>query len=77
MITSEIALVSMFQWTSLLVFRYTVMIHRVTVFMVVRTMTVILIILTVYVTEQSVWVGEISNFSATKFWKHRQDTEHI
>jgi len=43
------------------------MIQLVTVFMMVRSMTTILIILTVYVTEQDVWVGEISNFWATKF----------
>jgi hypothetical protein len=30
-----------------------------------------------YVTEQGVYVGEISNIWATKFWNHHQDTEHI
>jgi hypothetical protein len=40
-------------------------------------MTMIFMILTVYVTEEGVWVCEISNFSATKFWTHRQDTEHV
>jgi len=36
------------------------MIQFVTVFMMVRTTAVILMILTVYVTNQCVWVGEIS-----------------
>ena len=40
-------------------------------------MTMILMILSVYVTEEFVWVGEISNFCATKFWNHRQDTENM
>ena len=40
-------------------------------------MTMILTFLSVYFTEEVVWVGEISNFLATKFWNHRQDTEHI
>jgi len=52
------------------------MIQLVTVFMMVRRMAAILI-LTVYVTEQSEWVGEISNFWSTEVWNHRQDTEHI
>jgi len=37
----------------------------------------ILMILTAYVTEEGVWVGEIWNFWATKFWNRRQDTEYI
>jgi hypothetical protein len=45
--------------------------------MVVRTMAVILMIVTVYVTEQGVSVGEISTFWATKLWTHHPDTEHI
>jgi hypothetical protein len=40
-------------------------------------MAVILMILTVYVNEQGVWVGDISYFWATKVWNHRQHTEHI
>jgi hypothetical protein len=40
-------------------------------------MTMILMILTVYVTEERAWFGENSNFSATKFWNHRQETKHI
>jgi hypothetical protein len=38
---------------------------------------VILMILTVYVTDEGVRVGEMANFWATEFWNHRQDTEHI
>jgi len=45
--------------------------------MKIRTMAVILMVLTAYVTEQNVCVGEISNFWATKFLFHRQDTEYI
>jgi hypothetical protein len=52
------------------------MFQLVTVFMVVRTVAAILMILTVYVTEQCVSVIEMSNFWATKVWTHRQDIEH-
>ena len=40
-------------------------------------MAVIMMILTVYVTEQNVGVGEISYIRTTKFWNRRQDTENI
>jgi len=40
-------------------------------------MTMILMILTAYVTEQYVCVGEISYYWTTKFWNYRQNTEHI
>jgi hypothetical protein len=42
--------------------------------MVVRAMAVIWMVLTVYVTEQSDLVGEISYFWSTEVWNHRQDT---
>jgi hypothetical protein len=45
--------------------------------MMVRAMAVILMILTLYVTEQGDGVGEILNFWSTKVWNHRQDTVHI
>jgi hypothetical protein len=35
--------------------------------MMIRTMTVILMILTVYVTDEGVRVGEMANFWATEF----------
>jgi hypothetical protein len=52
------------------------MFQLVTVFMMVRIMTVILMILTMYVTEQCVSVIEISNLWATEVWTHRQGIEH-
>jgi len=48
-----------------------------TVFMMVRTTAESLMTFTVYVFEQGVCVGDISYVWATKFWNHRQDTEHI
>ena len=40
-------------------------------------MTRILMILTVYVTEQGVLSPWNLYFCATKVWKHRQDTKYI
>jgi hypothetical protein len=40
-------------------------------------MVVVLMILAVHVTEQDVWVCEISYFWFNKVWFHRQGTEYI
>jgi uncharacterized membrane protein len=55
-------------------FKKTLMIHHFTFCMVVRTMTMIMMILTTYITEQGVGVSEISYFWPNKAWNICQDT---
>jgi len=67
---------SKFQKTGLFSIRQRLM-FQVIVFMMVRTMAVILMILTLYVTEQGFNLVKSRTFGLLKTCDHRQDADHI